>query len=393
MAVLSGVRVLDFGRYIAGPYCAALLAEYGAEVIRVEKRGGSEDRFVSPIAEGGEGALFMQMNRNKLSVQLDPTSPQGREVVVRLVASADVVVANLPPASLQAMGLDYESLCAIRPDIVLAATSAFGDVGPLRNQVGFDGIGQVMSGVVHLTGEPDRPYRAQAPWVDYGTALHSAFGVLLALMERARSGRGQQVSTSLLATALTVNSATLIEQAAIAPDREPMGNRGYGSAPTDLFRTRDGWILTQVVGQPLFRRWAKLMGEDHWLSDPRFADDDLRGRNGAAVSARMAVWCAARSRSEALEALAAARIPAGPVLRPRETLAHPHVQAMGLMQPVDYPGAPAGTPLFRVPTGLSETPGEIGRGPPRLGEHTEQVLADLGYAGAEIAELKAVGAI
>src|SRR5215470_16878992 len=155
--VLAGVRVLDFGRYIAGPYCAAMLAEFGAEVIRIEKREGSEDRFVAPVGEDGTGALFLQMNRDKLSLTLDPMTPEGQEIVRRLVRTADVVVANLPARTLAAMGLDYESLAAVKPDIILTTSSAYGAEGPYAERVGFDGVGQVMSGAVYMTGEPDRP--------------------------------------------------------------------------------------------------------------------------------------------------------------------------------------------------------------------------------------------
>ena len=158
--LLQGIRVLDFGRYIAGPYCAALLAEYGAEVIRIEKRQGSEDRFVAPIASGGEGSLFLQMNRNKLSLTVDPMAAEGREVIRKLVLTADVVIANLPDQSLAAMGLDYASLSAIKPELVVTTMSAYGSEGPMARNVGFDGVGQAMSGAVFMTGEPDQPYRA-----------------------------------------------------------------------------------------------------------------------------------------------------------------------------------------------------------------------------------------
>ncbi len=255
-ALLHGVRVLDFGRYIAGPYCAALLAEYGAEVIRIEKREGSEDRFVGPIAAGGEGSLFLQMNRNKLSLTVDPMTDEGREVIRRLVRTADVVIANLPDQSLVAMGLDYPTLRALKPDLVVTTSSAFGSRGPMARNVGFDGVGQAMSGAVFMTGEPDQPYRAQVNWVDFGTALHCAFGTMAALMERSRSGRGQHVRGSLLETALTFMNSFLIEQAVIDRNRKPTGNRGQAAAPVNIYRTRDGWLLCQVVGQPLYERWA-----------------------------------------------------------------------------------------------------------------------------------------
>ena len=310
--VLEGIRVLDFGRYIAGPYCATLLAEHGAEVIRIEKRDGSEDRFQAPVAETGEGALFLQINRNKLGLTLDPMAPEGQEVVRKLVATADVVIANLPPQTLSAMKLDYESLKAVKPDIILTTVTAYGRGGPYSDRVGFDGIGQVMSGAVYMTGTEDQPYRAQVPWVDFGTALHCAFGTMAALMARKATGKGQWVQGALLATAVTFGNALLIEQAVIQANRVPTGNRGQTSGPVDIYRTKDGWILCQVVGNPLFKRWAKLMGEEHWLTDPRFKDDISRGDNGAIISERMGRWCAERTSADALEILGAAKIPAGP---------------------------------------------------------------------------------
>lgn len=386
--LLQGIRVLDFGRYIAGPYCAALLAEYGAEVIRIEKREGSEDRFVAPIGAGGEGSLFLQMNRNKLSLTVDPMSEEGREVVKRLVRTADVVVANLPGQSLAAMGLDYASLSAIKPDIIVTTSSAFGSTGPMARNVGFDGVGQAMSGAVYMTGEPDQPYRAQVNWVDFGTALHSAFGTMAALMERARSGKGQHVEGSLLGTALTFTNSLLIEQAVIGINRVPTGNLGQAAAPVDIYRTKDGWLLCQVVGQPLYVRWAKLMGEPEWLTDARFGNDLSRGEHGEIISARMRRWCETRSTNEAVEILGAAKIPCGPVLSAQQALDHPQVQAMGLFQPLDYPGLPAPAPLGRVPLSMSVSQGGIRHRAPLLGEHTERILAELGYAPEEIATLR-----
>jgi len=388
--VLSGVRVLDFGRYIAGPYCAMLMADFGAEVIRIEKRTGGEDRFQAPLTEAGEGGLFMQMNRNKRGMTLDPMKPAGQEVVSRLVKTADVVIANLPPQTLAAMKLDYESLAAIKPDIILTLTTAYGRGGPYSERVGFDGIGQVMSGAAYMTsdGEGERPYRFQAPWVDFGTALHCAYGTALALMARRETGLGQVVEGALLATALTVGNGLLIEQDVLGINRTPTGNRGQTSGPVDIFRTSDGWVLVQVVGQPLFVRWVKLMGEEHWLIDPRFKDDISRGENGVAISERMARWCAERTSTEALEILGQAMIPAGPVLKPQQVLDDPHVRAMEFLQPVDYPGLPRPAPIARAPVALSGTPGGIVHRAPTLGEHTDAILAELGYDEAEILQLR-----
>jgi crotonobetainyl-CoA:carnitine CoA-transferase CaiB-like acyl-CoA transferase len=393
--VLSGIRVLDFGRYIAGPYCAAMLAEHGADVIRIEKREGSEDRFQAPITPTGDGGLFMQMNRNKRGMTLDPMAPEGQEIVKKLVATADVVVANLPPQTLAQMKLDYESLCATKPDIILTTVSAYGRGGPYSDRVGFDGIGQVMSGAVYMTSEKDgsRPFRFQAPWVDFGTALHCAFGTMLALKSREQTGKGQVVEGALLATALTIGNALLIEQAVIKPDRVPTANRGQTAAPVDIFPTKDGWVLVQVIGQPLFKRWAKLMGEDHWLTDPRFKDDISRGDHGEIISERTAEWTRQHTTAEALEILGKAKIPAGPVLKPQQTLDDPHVRKVGFLQPTEFPGMKKPAPLAKVPAFLSATPGAIRRRPPTLGEHTDEVLAEIGYTRSQIATLREKGVV
>jgi crotonobetainyl-CoA:carnitine CoA-transferase CaiB-like acyl-CoA transferase len=393
VGVLQGIRVLDFGRYIAGPYCAALLGEYGAEVIRIDRRGGSEDRYTWPVTDRGEGTNFLQMNRNKRSITLDPVSEGGREVVRRLVASADVVVANLPPATLAAMRLDWPSLSAVKPDVILATVTAYGPSGPWRDRVGFDGIGQAMSGAVYMSGTPDRPSRSVVPWADFGTALHLACGTLVALMARARTGKGQVVEGALLATSLAFNNAMLAEQAVTARDRVPTGNRAQIYGPTDVFRTRDGWIVCQIIGNPQFRKLATLLGEAGWLEDPRFRDDASRGEHRDVLCERMARWCGERTSAEALDALAGASLPAGPVLKPQETLDHPQVNGLGLFEDLAYPGLPRPAPIARVPVWLSETPGSIRSRPPTAGEHTDAILAELGYSAAEIERLRREGAV
>lgn len=397
--VLNRVRVLDFGRYIAGPYCAALLGDMGAEVIRIERREGSEDRFVQPIVpdagagEGGEGAMFLQMNRNKKGLTLDPMTETGRGIVRRLVATADVVVANLPPATLKAMGLDYESLTASKPDIILTTVSAFGHGGPYSERTGFDGVAQSMVGAAYLTGHPDEPVKSYAPWVDFGTASLSAFGTLAALMERAQSGKGQVVEGSLLSTALAYFNFHLIEQQLRQTNRVAIGNRSPYAGPADIVQTKDGWILVQVIGMPLFRRWAKLMGEDHWLTDPRFKDDLARGDNGKILSERTARWAAERTTEEALAELEKARIPAGPVYSPQQALDDPHIQAMNYLKPIKFPGLPGAAPIMETPLRLSRTPGSIRERAPLLGEHTDAILTELGYTAEEISSFRAEGVI
>lgn len=388
--VLEGVRVIDFGRYIAAPYCGALLAEFGADVIRVERRTGGEDRFQSPLTEQQDGATFLQMNRNKRGMTLDPMKPGAKAVVERLVKSANVVIANLPPATLKSMGLDYESLTAIKPDIILTMNTAYGRGGPYSERVGFDAVGQAMCGSMWLTsdGEDERPYRFQSPWVDFMTATHCAYGTLLALMHHKATGEGQVVEGALLASAVNIANPFLMEQAVLGIDRVPTGNRGQTAAPVDVFKCRDGWVLVQVIGQPLYERWVKLMGEEHWLTDPRFKDDISRGENAVAISERMAAWCAERAQAEVVSILGDAKIPCGPVLRPQQTLEDPHVKAMGFLQPVDYPGLPKPAPVSRAPVYLSKTPGVIENRAPTLGEHTDAILGELGFSAAEIAGLR-----
>lgn len=386
--VLEGIRVLDFGRYIAGPFCASLLADFGADVIRVEKVDGSEDRFLSPVTEQGDGALFMQMGRNKRGLTLNPMKPEGREVVKKLVANADVVIANLPPDTLKAMGLDYDSLKAIKPDIILTMISAFGSGGPYSNRIGFDGLGQAMSGAMYMSGTTEQPVKSYAPFIDFNTASLCAFGTMAALLERQKTGQGQVVEGSLFSSALTLMNGTLIEQGMIERNRTPTLNRSQTSGPADTFKTRDGWVLVQSVGGPLFERWAGLMGEPEWLDDLRFKDDISRGENGALISERLAAWCAERSSAEVLDAMEEARIPAGPVMSPQQTLDDPHAAARGLFQKLDYPGADKPAPVMDTPVGLSRTPGKISKRAPTLGEHTDAIMGELGYSKEDITALR-----
>lgn len=391
--VLEGIRVLDFGRYIAGPFCAALLADFGADVIRIDRIGGSEDRFVMPITETGEGAFFLQVNRNKRSITLDIDSPDGRQVVRRLVETADVVVANMPPRTLANLGLDYASLSAIKPDIILAAATAFGTQDDVSARVGFDGVGQAMSGAVHISGQPDSPTKAMVPVVDFSTALSGALGTVMALYERRSSGKGQAVQTSLLQTALNLSSAALIEEATLRTNRQATGNRSPVYGPSDIFRVADGWIIVQVVGQPLFKRWARMMNQPELVTDPRFADDLSRGENGDALSDMMAAWCAKRTRAAALAELEAAKIPAGPVYSPREALNDPSINASGAFKWMAYPGLPNPAPIVAPPTQLSRTPPAITQRAPTIGEHTDDIMREIGYTPDEIAALRASGVV
>jgi crotonobetainyl-CoA:carnitine CoA-transferase CaiB-like acyl-CoA transferase len=298
------------------------------------------------------------------------------------------VVANLPQEGLAQIGIDYPSLTSVRPDIILVHVTAFGSRGPYADRVGLDGIGQAMSGMNHLSGFGDRPTKSFASWVDCSTAMLSAYGALAAILHRRATGQGQLVATNLLRSALNVSSFILTEQALTARNRRASGNRSQSSCPADVVPTRDGWIMLQCVGQPLYKRWARLMGEPHWLTDPRFATDESRAEHGEILSERTERWAAERTTDAALAELAAAKIPAAPVLSPQQVLDDPHVRAGGYLQDVDYPGLPRAAPLVTPGVELSATPASIRTRAPTIGEHTDEILRDLGYSGPEIDDFR-----
>ncbi len=386
--ILDGVKVLDFGRYIAGPFCGALLADYGAEVIRIERVNGSEDRYVTPVTEDGQGAMFLQLNRNKMGLTLNPTKEKGREIVRRLVKNSDIVIANLPEQTLKSMGLDYKDLKSINPGIILTSNTAFGTTGPYAERVGFDGVAQAMSGAMDMTGNPDQPTKAYAPYVDFCSASLAAFGTLLAYIEKQKTGKGQRVQTSLLQTALTTTNSLLIEQEILNVNRVASMNRAQTSGPSDTFKTKDGWILVQTVGGPLFERWAKLMGEDNWLNDERFNNDLSRGENGELISARMSDWCSERTSQEAIKDLENSRIPVGEILKAEETLNEEHILKKGSFIKMNYPTMNEEYSVVGPAIELSENPGQIKTRSPELGEHNIEILSSLGYTQEDIEQFK-----
>ncbi len=392
-AALAGIRVLDFGRYIAGPYCATLLADMGAEVIRIERREGGEDRYLVPVTEQGEGAMYIGLNRNKKGITLDPAHPRSAEIKRRLIASADVVVANLPINILTKLGLDYDSLTTIKPDIILTMVSAFGSTGPYANRVGFDSVVQAMSGAMSLTGFAPTPTRSMVAFEDFATALHAAFGTMVALFERQRSGRGQLVEGSLLATGVMMMSSLLAERHVTGIVREQRGNASFHTAPADTFQTKDGWLMVQVISNPIFARWAKLIGRPDFIDDPRCVDDLARGDNYEVINEAMIAWTKQRTTAEAIAELETARVPCGPVYDLAGALHDPQIQARQLLQYLDYPGSPKPIPVPQQPVQLSATPAEIRHRAPTLGEHTNSVLLELGFTEDEIAAFRAEGVV
>ncbi|MEE6174951.1 CaiB/BaiF CoA transferase family protein [Mycobacterium sp. 050134] len=391
--VLSGMRVLDFGKHVAGPWCGALLADLGAEVIRVERPGGGDDRYIAPVAEDGSGAMYLVCNRGKRAITLAAHRPEAAEIIDALVGSADVVIANLPRETRRRMGLDWQALQSRNPGIVLVTATAFGDDGPYSERIGFDGTIQAMSGAIALSGEPGAPTRCWVPYIDFSTGNLLATGVLAALLARARTGRGQVVDGSLLKTGLLMGNRETVEAQVLGVRRQPTGNRGQTSGPFDVYATGDGFVMASVVGDRQFERWCSLVGRDDLYLQDRFATDTLRGENGYELSAVFARWCAGRPTQTVIGELARAGIAAGPVLRPEEALDDPQVKFTGHLVDVPYPGLPRPAPIADFPVSLSETSAHI-RGPaPTLGADTQDILSDLGFSAERIAHWRSSGVI
>jgi crotonobetainyl-CoA:carnitine CoA-transferase CaiB-like acyl-CoA transferase len=388
LRALENIRVLDFGQFVAGPLCGLLLAQLGAEVIRIERPGGGPDRDVQPLSENEPGgAMYRHLNRGKRCLAIDVFHEASRPVLDALIARSDIVIANVPPQTLMQMGLRLESIHKINPRVILASTTAFGAGGSLADRPGFDGIGQAMSGAMHLTGKDAEPRKAFVHYVDYLTATLSAYGVLAALRIRETSGQGQEVSTSLLGSALFTMANNLMEEAALHVNRAGTGNRAQLAAPADVFAARDGHVLLQTVGGSMFKRCALLLQRPDWLADDELASDAARGRRGAELSGVVGSWCATRTVAQCLEEFAAAGLPAAPVLSPRQALQHPAISSGGFWND------DSGLPLFKIPLGLSEQGAIELRPAAAIGVDTAAILSELGVSNEKIAALKAAGAI
>lgn len=388
---LSSIRVIDTSQFLAGPYCGSVLADMGADVIRVEPLAGSADRGIPPLGPDSDGAFYLQANRNKRSLALDINSIVGREVFERLVASADIVITNLPFEELRRRRLDYTTLKECKQDIITSNVSAFGATSAMRDRVGFDGIGQAMNGSAYLSGSENEPRRSASSYVDYGTGLAATVGILSALLHRQITGKGQDVQTALLQTALTFTNAFVIEEAILALGRSPFGNRSPNSAPSDIYRTLDGHIMVQVIGPKMFARWATLVGRPELVKCGNLTNDCERGRNGEMLSQIMNDWTSGRSTVEAMEKLASVCIPAGPVYSPRQILEDEQIATGGYYNWVAHPGLRDLVPLAGPIAQLSGLEKSIPRTAPFLGQHSHVVLDELGYSSTEIRALERDG--
>ncbi|HET9488428.1 MAG TPA: CoA transferase [Methylomirabilota bacterium] len=384
---LAHIKVIDLTRARAGPTAVRQLADMGADVIKVASR---------EIVEGDSTSIgfdFLNLHRNKRAMTLDLKHPRGVEVLKRMVARADVLVENYRPDVKHRLGIDYEALSAINPRLVYGSISGFGQTGPYRDRPGYDQIAQGMGGLMSITGLPGQgPVRVGIPVADLTAGLFLAQGILVALLERERSGRGQWVHTSLLqamVTMLDFQAARWLIDSEIPPQA---GNDHPTGIPTGVFTTADGHINIAASGQVMYRRLCEAIGATHLIDDPRFKTMADRSRHRKAMNEELDKVLVARPSAEWIEALNKAGVPCGPILNVEQVFEDPQVQHLGLAQPVRHPER-GEIRVQGLPAALSRTPGAIRRAAPAHGEHTDEILAEFGYSREEIAALRRDGIV
>ncbi|MCB1742314.1 MAG: CoA transferase [Gammaproteobacteria bacterium] len=393
---LSGVRVLDLGRVLAAPFCGMILADLGAEVIKIEHaERGDDTRAWKPPEAGGESAYYLSINRNKRSVGLDLSTEAGRRVVHELVARSDVVLENFRPGVTTRLGVDYATLSALTPRLIYCSISGFGQQGPMAGRAAYDYVVQAMSGVMSLTGERDGvPVRCAGAIADYGTGLYAVISILFSLMERARTGRGQHIDLAMLDCAMTYLGHTMTQYLTDGEPPRRLGNGHEKIVPMDVYETADEPLMVLCGNDGMFRRLVRAMGHPEAAEDPRFATNLARSQNLGVLEDFMREGMRRDTREGWMRRLAAADIPFVPVRSIAEVMAAPEVLERNMLAELPHPTA-GRIKVVGSPLKLSESPVRLDRRPPPLlGEHTEQVLRELlGKDDADIEQLRASGAL
>ncbi len=391
---LSGIKVVDLTRVLTGPYCTMMLGDMGADVIKIEQPGkGDDTRAWGPPFIDGESAYYLSINRNKRSLTLNLKSDEGKEIIHKLLAEADVVVENFAPGATERLGLDYQSVKEIKPDIVYTSISGFGQTGPWKNQTAYDLILQGMSGLMSVTGfEDGQPTRFGVPIADLAAGMFGAYATVSALFHRERTGEGQHVDTSMLGGGI----ALLSYQAAIyfATGQQPArtGNAHPIVAPYQTFETKDGYVNVASGNDGIWNRFCTAMGMEHLLEDARFTDNAGRITKRIELAEEIEKTLTQYETDEVITLLEKASVPCGPISELPDVFDSPQVEHYNLRQRVPHPTL-GEVDQTGFPYLLSETPCEIRMAPPVLGQHTGDVLTELGYDEETIGKLREAGAV
>ena len=391
---LVGLRVIELAHVMAGPVCGLMLADMGADVVKVEKiNGGDDTRRQLPPDIAGESAAYMMMNRNKRGIVLDLKHPDGKDVLRRLVKSADVLIENYRLDTMPSLGLGYEDLRVINPGLIYAAVSGFGRTGPLAKQGGFDLVAQGMSGIMSITGEGAGrpPVKVGAPLCDITAGILLTMGVLAAYAHRQKTGEGQLVDTSLFEAGITHTywQSAIAFATGVAPG--PLGSAHPLNAPYQAFETSDGWINVGAANQTNWERLCRVLDAEHLANDARFHTGQGRMTNLSSLLDALAPLVKANTTQHWLTALGRVGVPAGPVLDVGEMHTHPQTLARDMVPTVDHPVA-GSVQTIGLPVKFSATPGGVQHAAPTFGQHTRDVLHEIGYSPNEIAALLAAKA-
>ncbi|HBK79597.1 MAG TPA: CoA transferase [Nitrospinae bacterium] len=391
---LEGVRILEVCQIMAGPFCGALLGDMGADVIKVEKPAGGDDaRRMGRYFAGGEGYGFMNLNRNKRSIALNLKSQKGRALLIELARSADALIENFRPGTMDRLGLGYEDLRKANSGLIYASISGYGHTGPFREKGGFDLVAQGLSSLMSFTGEPGRPpVKIPVPLCDLNAGIYTAFSILSAYIHKQRTGEGQKIDTSLVDAGL---GYTFWQSSQFFPEGEvpvPRGSAHEVTAPYQAFKCSDGYIVLGAANQPNWERTCKAMGREDLMERDEYKTDKDRAVNYLKLAEELEEAFGSDTRASWLQRLEAEGVPCGPILNMAETFDHPQIKARGMAVDVEHPAAGA-TRVLGFPPQLSGTPGIVRKPAPTLGQHTDEVMKELGKSAGETGRLREEGIV